>query len=753
MLVKRGERRANSPASSASVPKTRNHVAQPPRSHTGPSIGIILRRDMGKFLNRLVERFATGPNLIALTTALRGTIATVLPLALLPHLGFAGLAYPAVLGALATSMVDVGGPYRTRLFAMLAQALGGPCLLLLGSSAVSHWWLPAPVMAAIGIFSGLIRAVGPGGASLGVNTAVAFLVGLQVGESELPRASWVLGYGAGGLWTIAVALAFWRLRPYRRLEQEVASAWEAVAALVAAIARTDGDSVVARRRREQRIDQSHAAARAAVERAREALGEMRAGTAGPGTTIAQLVVLLNAAARIGAAAVSLGEVAAPPGTARLAAEAELEDTVRAVARVLLLGRGTLPLAELRRRLKLARAGHGEAHEQADLLAWAQAMRHLDNAEEALQLLFGGRRQLADLLRLPFSHRLPRGAVIDTLRAHATPRSAIFRHALRVAAVTALDTTIIAYYHLPHGIWLPLTSLVILQPDYGATASRAVERSLGTVAGAALAGGLLATVHGTAEYDTAIGLLLFATFLLIRRRYGYAMTFLTPLIILLIGMSSADPWIDLAERVAYTVAGALAAVAAAHLLWPRWEHEQLRDRLAAAIRADKAYLDAVLGKLADPTGEATELPGLRRQAEIAVANADAGFQRMLSEPERPTSSLGPGFALLVYLHRLCRHAIALTALLGTAAVPQEPLAQLRQMIDAALEDAAQAVSDRRPAAPRPSFDAAVADLAAALTPEGASQTGRDVATLVGRLVSDTTGIVTTTARLFPVAAPG
>jgi uncharacterized membrane protein YccC len=695
-----------------------------------------MRHAMDRLLKQLRERLASGPNRIALSTALRGTIATALPLLVLTQLDRADLAYPAVLGALATSMVDVGGPYRARLIAMLVQALGGPCLLLLGSAAVEHWWLAALVMAAIGVVSGLIRAAGPSGASLGINTAVAFLVGLQVGEIGGPISPWASGYGAGGLWTILVTLGFWQLRPYRRLEQEVASAWEQAASLVAAVGAEEG-SVVARRRREQRIAGAHAAARDAVERARAALGEMRAGTAGPGTTIAQLVVLLNAAARIAAAAVTLGEVAAPPGSARCAAETELARACRAVARILLDGKGELPLAELRGKLEAARAGRGEPHGDADLLAWAQALRHLDNAEEALRLLFGARRRVADLWRLPLGQRLPRGAVAAAIRAQLTPRSAIFRHAVRIAAVTGGEAAALDYFHLPHGIWLPLTSLVVMQPDYGGTIARAVARGAGTIAGAVLAGILLATVHGTAAYDTAIGLLLFATFLLIRRRYGYGVTFLTPLVILLIGASSANPWIDVAERVAYTVTGALLALGAGYLLWPRWEHELLRDRLASAILADKAYLEAALSAIAEPAGEAARLlPACRREAEMAVANADAGFQRMLAEPAHPAALLGAGFTLLVYLHRLCRHTIALSSQLGSAALPREPLGDLRQRLAAALDDTAGALKGGRAPAPRPDFDTPLA----ALVPAAGGASGGTAGALLGRVVSDATGLL-------------
>ena len=674
----------------------------------------------------------SSPNRIALSTAARGTIAAATPLALLPPLGLGELAYPAVLGALATSMVNVGGPYGSRLAVMLVQALGGPCLLLLATTTVASPWAAALAMAAIGIGCGMIRALGPGGAALGINMAVAFLVGLQIGEVGGLASRWAEGYAGGGLWTVLVAFAFWQLRPYRRLEQEVASLWQVVAALVAAT-RTAGEAG-STPHSEQAIAAAHAAVRDAVERAREALGEVRAGIAGPGTTIAQLAVLVNAASRVAAAAVTLGEVAALPGTARRAAEAELERACRDVARILLTGSGASSLALPRR---LPPPEGGAAARQADLLAWAQVLRHFDNAGEALRLLFGQPRRLGDLLRLPFAHRRPRGAVISALRANLSPRSAIFRHAFRVAVVTALDTAAILRFHLPHGIWLPLTSLVILQPDYAGTLTRALQRSAGTIAGAVVAGALLAYVHGGAGYDAAIGLLVFATFLLIRRRYGYAITFLTPLIILLIGMSSANPWIDLADRVAYTVGGAVLALGAGYLLWPQWEREQLRDRLARAIRADRDYLAAVLAALAKREAAPAGLGLLRRQAELAVANADAGFQRMLGEPARRRAPVAMGFSLLTYVHRLCRHAIALSGQLGGVGAPEEPLAALRALIDAALEDVAQALLERRPPAPRPGFDVPLAQLSAALADEGGA--GVTAAALLGRIVSNVTGL--------------
>lgn len=675
-----------------------------------------------------------GANRLALSTALRGTLATVVPLAVLPHTGLTDMGYPAVLGALATSLVDVGGPYRTRLVAMLLQALGGPCLLLLGTVAEGYWWLAAAVMAAIGVLSGLVRAVGPAGPSLGTNTAVAFLVGLQL--ATFPDAHawlWAVGYAAGGVWTLAIALGFWQLRPYRRLEQEVAAAWEAVALLLRVPAASTHASAVGRMRQERRVGTLHADVVAALERSREVIGDIRAGMAGPGTTVAQMIVLIDAAAAMAGIAITVCEL-----DVRSEATTRLARACRGVARVLLAGKGELHLTQLRDQVRVdsATAG-GSAHEE--LTALTHALRTLDIADEALRVLFGVRRRLPDLVRLPFAHRLPRGTVLTALRAHATPRSAVFRHAMRVALVTAADTAVLVYLRLPHGIWLPLTSLTILQPEYGSTVTRALHRTLGTIAGAVIAGALLTSVHGTAAYDVALGVLLFATFLVIRRNYGYGITFLTPIIILLISQRSLDPWVDLAERVAYTVAGALLALGAAYLLWPKWERDQLRDRLQRVLQALQRYLDGVLQSLAGPGVSQEALASLRRQAELGLANAEAGFQRMRAEPGDRAGLLGAAFALLVYLKRLCRHTIALSLQHQGASLSLEPLTKLRQLFSAALGDLGKVVGEGRMPVPWPGLEPQLEELVSQLTP-GTSREMSLGTELLGRIVSDVTGLL-------------
>jgi uncharacterized membrane protein YccC len=278
----------------------------------------------------------------------------------------------------------------------------------------------------------------------------------------------------------------------------------------------------------------------------------------------------------------------------------------------------------------------------------------------------------------------------------------------------------------------------LEPEYGSSRRRAVHRTLGTMAGAIIAGALLATVHGTIAYDVALTVLLFATFLLIRRSYGYGMTFLTPIIILLISPHSASPWIDLAERLAYTLIGAGVAMAAGYLLWPHWEFVRMRERLQSALAANQALLEGVLSALGQQDPEPTAVAALRRQAEIAVTNADAGFQLMQAEP-LDRALLGSSFAMLVHLHRLCRHSVALSLHIGSTRLPEAPLAELQRLASTALKDVRQAIGEDECAVPWPSLRDQFSELQVRLASEPAESSA--VAELLGQLGNDVAGLIT------------
>jgi uncharacterized membrane protein YccC len=671
---------------------------------------------------------------------MRGMIATATPLVVLPLIGGAELAHLAVIGALGVSMVDVGGPYRRRLAAMVIAGLLGPSLLIAGLHVGGNLWLGAVLMTLLALGSGLVRALGPGGVSFGINMAVAFLIGVGAGAlGTADEGLWAGGYFCGAAWTVLVTVGFWQVRPYRRLEQEVAGAWQSVADLLAVIGPEQGAST--RHRREQAVAARHRAAREAIERAHDAVGEARAGTSGFGMTMAQLVVLIASSSRVGAAAVTLSEIGREgwpdPDAVRVSAETieEIERACRTVAKILLAGRGELDLGAVRR--LIAHLQPAAAVPRPAVLAFAQALRNLENGDEALRLLRDQRRHLPTFANLAIGGA-GQGRFVDPIRNHLSFKSAIFRHALRVAVLTGACTALIVHYNVgAHGIWLPMTALVVLQPDYGGTLNRALQRSVGTVAGSVLASVLIVILRGTIAFEVAVAILLFASFFLIRRHYGRAIAFLTPLIILLVGFSGPNPWQDLIERVIFTLLGAGVALIAGYVLWPLWEHERLPDRLATALRAGKRYVTAVFEALPAPTAPTEKLGPLRRAAEIEVTNVDAAFQRMLTEPARQRGRIGKLFILTVYIHRLCRHAIALEAQVGAPPIPAPLVAPLRRLIEDALEDIAGALTQNRAAAPRPAFDEPLAGIREIIGSGDAAAGGVDL--LLGQIVSDVTAL--------------
>ncbi len=361
---------------------------------------------IGSYIRRLRPLLATSSNQIAFVWALRGTIAAGLPLLCVPVLGFGPESRLIAIGALNTSIVDVGGSYRSRLNAMTFNSLVSPLALLLGTQAREPWWLASVMMFLVALGSGLARAIGPGGVPLGLMVGIAFLIGIS-GPGDLNEAiQFAILYAAGGLWTVLLTLIFWRARPYKRLEQEVAAVWERTAALIGAIRAVEADaaSVVARRRRERALANRHQALRQAVEGARGALGTIRAELSGPGTTTAQLMILVRAASRTAAAGVTLAEIrdrslqrrrADDAGDMFDAALADLESACRAVAASVLAGRRKLSLTPMQTRLIDLTAARGGT--DPEVMAFAQAARNLENAAEAMDLIIGREQPFSGLL--------------------------------------------------------------------------------------------------------------------------------------------------------------------------------------------------------------------------------------------------------------------------------------------------------------------------------------------------------------------
>ncbi|HZD48476.1 MAG TPA: FUSC family protein [Silvibacterium sp.] len=154
------------------------------------------------------------------------------------------------------------------------------------------------------------------------------------------------------------------------------------------------------------------------------------------------------------------------------------------------------------------------------------------------------------------------------------------YSLRLAITLALSTLIYRQMHFASGYWIPMTALLVLKPGLADTVSRAIARTLGTVAGAWLISIFVA--HFTPSPAALVAFTLLFTWL----SYGvqnvnYALFALcvTGYIVFLLSLDKL-PEIEIAQRRAVcTVIGGGLALAVRLVLIYRW-----RKRLTESSRA-------------------------------------------------------------------------------------------------------------------------------------------------------------------------
>ena len=78
--------------------------------------------------------------------------------------------------------------------------------------------------------------------------------------------------------------------------------------------------------------------------------------------------------------------------------------------------------------------------------------------------------------------------------HRRLRDSALPYATRLAIVLAISTEVYRALHFASGYWIPMTALLVLRPGIADTASRAIARTAGTLAGAVLASFFLVYVH-------------------------------------------------------------------------------------------------------------------------------------------------------------------------------------------------------------------------------------------------------------------
>ncbi|HWC34640.1 MAG TPA: FUSC family protein [Mycobacteriales bacterium] len=297
-------------------------------------------------------------------------------------------------------------------------------------------------------------------------------------------------------------------------------------------------------------------------------------------------------------------------------------------------------------------------------------------------------------KVPAVVTLPRrtaSAAQRLLTAAMTPTTAAFRHAVRLAVLLPAAEALSRALPWQRGYWVTLTALVVLKPDYAATAQRGIARIVGTGIGVLAAGLLVETLHPNgAALSVLTAAVAWTAYACFNASYALYSMSITALVVLLLAPLGGNDLSTVADRGLDTLIGGGLAMAG-YLLWPTWEGGTLSGAVDELLLALAAYSDAVLTRYVDPDGsEPTAVAVTAGAARRARIEATASLTRAMAEPARGGADATTAAGRLAAARRIviALHALRATVDDAMEHVPVPEVSDLRDAIVAALRALAQ-----------------------------------------------------------------
>jgi uncharacterized membrane protein YccC len=579
-----------------------------------------------------------------------------------------------------TLLCDMGGAYRQK-----ALAICGSGFLILLAYVFGVWITQSVPAYILGVFiwafvMTLLGVAGNAAAQAGLVTTTIVVVAVVL---TAPNEFWIrlLLCAIGVLWGAALILALWPLHPFLPLFQAVSKGSFRLADLLDSVwigAPKSGFGAS-----NLQVALAYDGLLATIEESRKTLGAVRVRRAGPSLRNTQLLDLIENFDSAGKTVIAF------LGILNLVGRETWFDSVRDELHTF-----TEVLAKLSREIGAAVARRGAIVDSASLeTALDRLLPHLRELESVAKHDFSRHelRRTVELLakefrwlvatagqlktgeavprervREPAYPRMERVKFIEEIRNNLSFQSSSFRHALRLAASTALAGLIASAFHVTRGYWIPITVVVVLKPNFGGTLHRGVQRITGTVAGAFLAALVLSCIQDPVWLLVILALLSFATLTLRWANYVAFSIALTPMIMVMLDLAHPGTVTDSFLRIIHTIIGGALAIVCGYLLFPVWERSKLPGQLAEAYRATALFLRALfaLGK------DRLSVTEMRKRSGLAVANAVNGGQRLLSEPPHLRGNVE---ALLASIN-FCRDIFY--SLSAIAHLPKDRLEQVR-----------------------------------------------------------------------------
>jgi uncharacterized membrane protein YccC len=547
----------------------------------------------------------------------------------------------AFIGLLNTLLPDIGGPLRPRLRTGIEILVGSVAAAFLGALVADEPVALVAAMFLVAFGAAYIGVLSPYLAAAGTSVLLVFLLSAGSPTDELSSAGWrAANVAIGAVLAVIAIVAVVPAPRRRRVEPALAGACTAVADLLEPTgdrgpAASDDIEEHARTAVTEMVTAVTAQrwpplSRTRVDRARLAFAHDlqslfaravaihrsdRAGHA-PGATDPHRRTAADGLRGLAAWLVDQG-----PGPDGSALRAAAGSTASIALELRADAAAAVGDPEALDRFRVARRVQDACHLTSVLADGAAAAAfHTGRAEPA------ARDGIVDVTH-------SQSAYGQRLRMNLSPDSMTFRHAVRLATACALAVGVEQWLHLVHGYWAVLTVVVTLRTSRGASASRSVDRLLGTVGGVVLASVSIA-VAARSEARTAVIMVLTVVALAAtlwtgaaRLRWAWGVVAITSCVLTMFQLETPGDWPIEAERVIATVLGLTIALGVAYLLWPGSSAIALRRAIGAASES--------LATLAASVRESA----LGRSPAVAVADARRRSDRLVLQARTTLGAAG------------------------------------------------------------------------------------------------------------------
>ena len=602
--------------------------------------------------------------------ALRNALGVAIPLAVGIAIGMplGGLAVAS--GALNVSYSDGHDPYKERARRMLASSALCAVAVMAGG-LVGHHNVAAVLLITVWAFgSGMAIALGTTGESLGVISLVVLIIySAQTLTPDRAVQAGALAF-AGGLMQMVLSLALWPVQAYEPERRALANLYltlgraasspaQLMKAPPPAQASTEAQAALAGRVSEQSIaSERFRSLLSQAERIRlslftlgRLLRRMRRERFGFASA-EMLEHFLESAARVMTA---IGESLARDAPLKIDEtwRSEMHAAVEALRETDANSDRTFLAAVVR-----------DARHQMDALAGQlRAAMQLAGDITPAGLEATERRDKALAPRLRFTNNLAR------VVANLSLQSAVCRHAIRMAIAVAIAETMSRSLETPRAYWLPMTTVLVLKPEFTVTFTRGLLRIAGTIAGLLLATAMFHFLPpGVGLEVVLIGAFVFLLRWVGPANYGIFGVAVSALVVLMIAITGVSPNTVILARGLNTIMGGSLALLA-YAAWPTWERMQMGEMMARLLDSYRIYFVKVLDVFAGREGASTaDLDKSRLASRLARTNAVASVDRMQAEPGTRPEEITLLIGMLASSHRFIHAVLSVEAGVSSAGRP-------------------------------------------------------------------------------------